>query len=59
MCAINIPCIVQGYIIFLFDMHIIGRECYAREMLGGLETMSFIHLFVFSPNLGNESLLIS
>lgn len=52
----DISCVIHGSIMFLFDLHIIGYECCAGEMLGSLETVSVIFLLTSSWNLGYESL---
>jgi len=55
----DIPCVIQGSIMFPFNLHIIGYECYEGGMLGDLKTVSFILLFRSSWNLGYESLWVS
>jgi len=55
----NIPCEVQGLIMFSLNLHIICREGDAGNILGGMEAVFYILLLCSGWNLGHEELSIS
>jgi len=55
----NVPCEVQGPIMFPFDPHVICREGDVGDILIGMEAVFFIFLLWSSRDLGHEDLNIS
>ena len=55
----DIACVIQGSIMFFFNLHVFWGEDDAGKLLRDMVTIVIVFLFTYSRNLGHENLYIS